>query len=87
MTVNLSILDFEEEGLEAHNLLRKLHGVRPLEKDEELSSSCADYAKRIAEKGALEHSDTKDGENLAMGCSSKNVEMSALQATKNWYVS
>ena len=79
------LLDFEQQAVDAHNKLRQIHATAPLTLDAELSRSCADYAKTIAEKGELEHSDTKDGENLAMGCSSRNVEMSALQATKNWY--
>lgn len=56
-----------------------------MEGDSELSRECATYAESLAGSGKLKHSDTEDGENLAMGCSSKNVEMSAIQATKNWY--
>ena len=56
----------------------------PLEVNSELSRECAAYAKVLVDKGMLKHSDTDDGENLAMGCSSKNVEMSAMQATENW---
>ena len=46
------------------------------------------YAKELASRGAFEHSQGgKDGENLAMGCSSKKGEgMTAAQATRNWYV-
>ena len=55
-----------------------------MEGDSELSRECATYAESLAGSGKLKHSDTEDGENLAMGCSSKNVEMSAIQATKNW---
>ena len=77
-------LEFELAGLQAHNKLRFIHSSPQMTLNDELSKSSAAYAKVIAEKDVLEHSDSKDGENLAMGCSSKNIEMSATQATKNW---
>ena len=58
--------------------------------NDEMSRKAAQYAKRLADRGAFEHSDPKerddDGENLAMGCSSQEGEgMTAAQATRNWY--
>ena len=44
-----------------------------------------DYAKKLADEKVFRHSNSKDGENLAMGCSSKKDEkMGAEEATKNW---
>ena len=44
-----------------------------------------DYAKELAAKGIFKHSKTKDGENLAMGCSSQEgSDMKAEEATRNW---
>ena len=54
--------------------------------DSVMSTEAARYAEVIAAKGALEHSSTEDGENLAMGCTSGKTEMSAEEATKNWFV-
>lgn len=54
--------------------------------DSVMSAEAAEYAKEIARKGALEHSSTEDGENLAMGCTTGKEEMAAEEATKNWLV-
>ena len=77
-------LDFEEAGLRAHNIFRKVHNAPDLQLDKSMSAEAAEYAKVIAAKGNLEHSSTEDGENLAMGCTSGSSEMSAQEATKNW---
>lgn len=78
--------DFTQKGLTAHNAFRKIHGTSPMTLDPKMSAEAEEYAKVIADKGSLVHSKTggKYGENLAMGCTSKNEEMSAEEATKNW---
>ena len=53
--------------------------------DSVMSKEAAKYAKVIAANGSLEHSSTEDGENLAMSCTSGKKQMSAEEATKNWY--
>ena len=54
--------------------------------DEKMSKEAEDYAKKLADMGTLQHADTDYGENLAMKCSSqKEDEMTAEEATKNWY--
>ena len=51
----------------------------------EMSKEAEEYAKSLAARGAFEHSRSKDGENLAMGCSSEEgQEMTAAEATRNW---
>ena len=84
--VDSTSVDFEQKGLSAHNAFRKIHGVAAMVLDAQLSKEAAQYAKVIAQKGSLIHSKSggRYGENLAMGCTSKNEEMSAEEATKNW---
>ena len=54
--------------------------------NDQMSREAAQYAKSLADRGAFEHSKSKDGENLAMGCSSQQgQEMTAAEATRNWY--
>ena len=84
--VGESVDNLEQNGLAAHNAFRKIHNTDPMILNPQLSSEAAAYAKVIADTGNLVHSNTegKYGENLAMGCTSKNAKMSAEEATKNW---
>ena len=77
---------FQDEGLAAHNAFRKVHGTAPLKLDPGMSKEAEAYAQLIAKEGKLFHSSSKDGENLAMGCNNRNVEVSAGEAVKDWYV-
>ena len=78
--------DFAQKGLTAHNLFRKIHRTSAMTLDPILSQEAEEYAKVLAERGSLIHSKTggKYGENLAMGCTGKDEEMSAEEATKTW---
>ena len=77
---------FAENGLKAHNMFRKIHGAPEMKLDEKMSKEAEEYAKKLADMGTLQHADTDYGENLAMKCSSeKGEEMTAEEATKNWY--
>lgn len=82
----LGKLVFEEAGLRAHNIFRKIHDVPGMKLDSVMCAEAKRYAEVIAAKGQLEHSSTEDGENLAMGCTSGKDVMSAEEATKNWFV-
>ena len=77
---------FAENGLKAHNMFRKIHGAPEMKLDDKMSKEAEEYAKKLADMGTLQHADTDYGENLAMKCSSqKGEEMTAEEATKNWY--
>ena len=53
--------------------------------DSELSQAATEYAKVLSEKESLVHSpNLKDGENLAMKCTSSGQEMTGQEATLNW---
>ena len=50
-----------------------------------MSKEAEEYANKLMEKETLVHSpDLKDGENLAMKCSSSGEEMTGQEATLNW---
>ena len=67
-------------------MFRKIHSAPEMKLDEKMSKEAEDYAKKLADMGTLQHADTDYGENLAMKCSSqKGEEMTAEEATKNWY--
>ena len=67
-------------------MFRKIHGAPEMKLDEKMSKEAEEYAKKLADMGTLQHADTDYGENLAMKCSSeKGEEMTAEEATKNWY--
>ena len=50
-----------------------------------MSKNAEEYAKELVEKESLVHSSgIKDGENLAMKCTSSGQEMTGQEATLNW---
>ena len=62
---------FINEALAAHNEYRQLHGVPPLEHNQELSDISLKWAVNIAGRNTMQHSTNKYnndhlGENLAM---------------------
>ena len=77
---------FDENGLQAHNKFRAIHGSTNLKIDPTLSKDAELYAKELAKIGHLKHAILEDiGENLAYGCSSKvGYELSAAEATYRW---
>ena len=77
-------IGFTDQGVEAHNKLRKIHAAPPLKADYEMSKEAEEWAKKLAEQDNLEHSTGKYGENLAMACKPENEEVTAPEATKMW---
>lgn len=66
-TLILGQLDKDKlSALQVHNDARKEVGVAPLVWSEKLEQQALKYAKQIARTNNYEHSNTKDGENLAM---------------------
>ena len=61
-----------------------MHGTPALTLDEGMSKEAEAYAQLIAKEGKLFHSSSKDGENLAMGCNARNLQVSAAEAVKDW---
>ena len=77
---------FDQVGLKAHNILRKIHDVPEMKLNPKLSEEAEKYAKHLADIQELQHSTDRkgEGENLAYGCNSAGTEMSAAEAVKNW---
>ena len=66
-TLILGQLDKDKlSALQVHNDARNEVGVSPLVWSEKLEQQALKYAKQIARTNNYEHSNTKDGENLAM---------------------
>ena len=63
----------KSSALQVHNDARKEVGVLPLVWSKNLEDQALKYAKQIARTNNYEHSDTKDGENLAMFYEFKNL--------------
>ena len=65
-------------------MYRKIHKTPEMKLNEEMSKEAEEYAKKLAEEKKFQHSDSEDGENLAMGCSSKDEDLTAEEATEHW---
>ncbi|XP_065676309.1 uncharacterized protein LOC100206500 isoform X3 [Hydra vulgaris] len=78
---------FDQSGLKAHNILRKIHNAPDMELNPQLSADAQKYAEHLADIQKLQHASDLNGqgENLAYGCNSAGTEMSAAEAVKNWY--
>ncbi|XP_065641732.1 uncharacterized protein LOC100206500 isoform X2 [Hydra vulgaris] len=78
---------FDQLGLNAHNILRKIHNAPDMKLNSKMSEEAEKYAKHLADIQELKHSTDRngEGENLAYGCNSAGTEMSAAEAVKNWY--
>ena len=76
---------FQQGSLIAHNKLRQIHGTSPMRLSKEMCDEAEAYAKVLAQQGSLKHDNSKDGENLALGCSSAaDGGLSGAEATKRW---
>jgi len=71
-------------ALKAHNAYRHLHEAPSLQLNRTMSQEAADYAKKIAMLGSLDHSKTEDGENIATVCRDKNELMNGPEASEIW---
>ena len=86
-----SLPGFNDQNLEAHNVLRALHGSSPMTLDGSMTSSAQAWALRIAGMGKLEHSKSgspdnpdKDGENIAYMCLMPGEEYPGQRPVKMW---
>lgn len=52
--------------------------------DTQMCEEAEEYAKDLARRGILEHSDTDHGENLAYYCSSTGKPLTMENAVTNW---
>ncbi|KAM7416857.1 hypothetical protein PAMA_018773 [Pampus argenteus] len=76
---------FKKEFLETHNAYRAQHGAPPMKFNRKLNAAAQKWADHLLEKGSLEHSDTKDGENVYMMWSSAPLKQTGKEAVDSWY--
>lgn len=68
------ISQFEQESLDAHNHYRKLHATPPLAYNTNMRADCQAWAEVLAPRNEMEHSKTKNGENIWYKWSSGEME-------------
>ncbi|XP_041918590.1 CRISP/Allergen/PR-1-like [Alosa sapidissima] len=90
---------FKTEFLQTHNELRAKHGMLALTMSDALCNSAqawADHLESINKNSSmmtlqpgfqpcLQHSDTKNGENLYFSSSSAPIKLTGKEAVENWY--
>eukprot|EP00111_Clytia_hemisphaerica_P008261 TCONS_00024097-protein len=83
---------WHDQNLEAHNVLRKLHGSAAMTVDATMSASAQAWAERMASMGKLEHAKAgspdnpeKDGENIAYMCLMPGEKYPGQRPVKMWY--
>ncbi|XP_048118557.1 Golgi-associated plant pathogenesis-related protein 1 [Alosa alosa] len=76
---------FKTEFLQTHNELRAKHGVPALTMSDALCNSTQAWADHLESKPCLQHSDTKNGENLYFSSSSAPIKLTGKEAVENWY--
>ena len=80
-----------DQNLEAHNVLRKLHGSSAMTLDSEMTASAQAWAQKMASMGKLEHTKfgspdnpKKDGENIAYMCLMPGEEYPGQRPVNAW---
>ena len=81
------VIRFDENGLQAHNKFRAIHGATDMKIDPTLSKDAELYAKELTKLDSFQHllKRNKAGESLTYACTpEKNYQLSAREATKRW---
>ncbi|XP_018523890.1 Golgi-associated plant pathogenesis-related protein 1 isoform X1 [Lates calcarifer] len=76
---------FQQEFLKTHNTYREKHSTPPLTLSDELTASAQKWADHLLATGTLQHSDTKDGENVFTMYSSAALKLTGKEAVDSWY--
>ncbi|XP_061116870.1 Golgi-associated plant pathogenesis-related protein 1-like [Conger conger] len=77
--------NFEREFLDAHNEYRTKHQVPSLTLSRELCTSAQAWADHLLSIKGLQHSDTKNGENLYYSWSSGPKTLNGKESVDKWY--
>ncbi|KAG7324482.1 hypothetical protein KOW79_012498 [Hemibagrus wyckioides] len=77
--------NFKAKFLAKHNEYRKKHGAPALSISEDLCRSAQAWADHLLSTKALQHSDTKNGENLYYFRSSAPKKLTGEEPVENWY--
>ncbi|XP_054630104.1 Golgi-associated plant pathogenesis-related protein 1-like [Dunckerocampus dactyliophorus] len=76
---------FQQEFLETHNAYRARHSSPPMTLSGELNTAAQKWADHLLALGAMQHSNTKDGENLYTMWSSVAIKHTGKEAVDHWY--
>ncbi|XP_068460597.1 Golgi-associated plant pathogenesis-related protein 1-like isoform X2 [Clinocottus analis] len=76
---------FQKEFLETHNAYRMKHNTPPMTLSSELTAAAQKWADHLLAICALQHSDTKDGENIYNKSSSAPIKLTGKEAVDSWY--
>lgn len=69
---------FKQEFLETHNIYRRKHRASSMTLSDELNKSAQKWADHLLSLGKLQHSDTRDGENIFSMSSSQCINLTGL---------
>uniref|UniRef100_A0A672YVI4 Im:7150988 n=1 Tax=Sphaeramia orbicularis TaxID=375764 RepID=A0A672YVI4_9TELE len=76
---------FKKEFLDTHNAYRAKHSTPPVKYNEELNAAAQKWADHMLQINTLQHSDTKDGENVFSSWSSETLNPTGKEAVDSWY--
>ncbi|XP_035513733.1 Golgi-associated plant pathogenesis-related protein 1-like isoform X3 [Morone saxatilis] len=76
---------FQQEFMKTHNAYRAKHNTAPLTLNAELNAAAQTWADNLLATGCLQHSDTKDGENVYCKSSSATLNLTGKEAVDSWY--
>ncbi|XP_034397617.1 Golgi-associated plant pathogenesis-related protein 1-like [Cyclopterus lumpus] len=76
---------FQKEFLETHNAYRRKHNTPQMTLSSEMTASAQKWSEHLLAIGALQHSDTKDGENVFNMYSSAPIKLTGKEAVDSWY--
>uniref|UniRef100_A0A673BUI9 SCP domain-containing protein n=1 Tax=Sphaeramia orbicularis TaxID=375764 RepID=A0A673BUI9_9TELE len=76
---------FKKEFLDTHNAYRAKHSAPPVKYNEELNAAAQKWADHMLQINTLQHSDTKDGENVFSSWSSETLNPTGKEAVDSWY--
>ncbi|XP_032905313.1 Golgi-associated plant pathogenesis-related protein 1-like [Amblyraja radiata] len=85
MAEEAELSQFEQESLDAHNHYRKLHATPPLAYNKNMLADCQTWADVLAPRNEMEHSETKNGENIWYKWSSGEMEFTGKDSADAWY--
>lgn len=66
---------FQQEFLKAHNIYREKYNAPQMTLSNELTASAQKWADHLLSSGALQHSNTEDGENIYNMSSSAAIKL------------
>ena len=76
---------FQQQFLATHNAYRAKHNTPPMTLNSELTAAAQKWADHLLAIGALQHSETQDGENVYSMSGFPTVKVAGKDAVDAWY--